>query len=150
MIKKMIFIAVLFFAFTACTNAKHEKEVVKEKEAVEEKIIQDNRISLRSDTVNLVKMTDTMVVYESTCRGCAYEGSTNFGISDSLGIIKLDNVITKDNNSPDMDGGSISKTLVLVPAKTGITTIKVYKFWTQEKKAEDSARFTAYTIDVRN
>lgn len=141
--KKIIFIPVIFFAFSSCNNTKQEKKGDKE-------TIEDNRISLRSDTVNLVKTTDTMVIYESTCRGCAYEGSTNFGISDSLGIIKLDNVITKDNNSPDMDGGSISKTLVLVPVKTGITTIKIYKFWTQEKKAEDSARFTSYTIDVRN
>ncbi|MBK8311990.1 MAG: hypothetical protein IPL04_14870 [Chitinophagaceae bacterium] len=56
-------------------------------------------------------MTDTLVIYESTCRGCAFEGSTNFEISDSLGIIKLYDIITEDNNPSDMDGGSISKTL---------------------------------------
>lgn len=141
--KKITFIPVLFFAFASCTNSKKEKEAVKE-------TIEDNRISLRSDTVNLVKMTDTMVIYESTCRGCAYEGSTNFDISDSLGVVKLDNVITTDNSSPDMAGGSISKTLVLIPVKAGLTRIKMYKFWTQEKNAKDSARFTSYTIEVRN
>ena len=141
--KKIIFILVLFFAFASCTDSKKEKEVIKV-------IKEDNRISLRSDTINLVKMTDTMVIFESTCRGCAYESSTNFDISDSLGIVKLDNVITTDNSSPDMAGGSISKTLVLIPVKAGLTSIKMYKFWTEEKKAADSARFTSYTIEVRN
>ena len=141
--KKLIFIPVLFFAFASCTNSKKEKEVVKA-------TIEDNRISLRSDTINLVKMTDTMVIYESTCRGCAYEGSTNFGISDSLGIVKLDNVITTDNSSPDMAGGSISKDLILVPLKTGTTAFKLYKFWEQVATAKDSARFTTYTVEVKN
>ncbi|MDZ4792769.1 MAG: hypothetical protein SGI83_00685 [Bacteroidota bacterium] len=141
--KKITIIPVLFFAFASCTNAKKEKEVIKETK-------EDNRISLRSDTVNLVKMTDTMVIFESTCRGCAYEASTNFGISDSLGIVKLENIITTDISSPDMAGGSISKTLVLLPVKTGVTTIKMYKFWSEEKKAADSARFTSYAIEVKN
>ena len=91
-----------------------------------------------------------MVIYESTCRGCAYEGSTNFGISDSLGIVKLDNVITTDNSSPDMAGGSISKDLILVPLKTGTTAFKLYKFWEQVATAKDSARFTTYTVEVKN
>lgn len=141
--RKIIFLPAILFVFISCTNSKKGKDTG-------EIATVDKRVGLRSDTVNLVKMTDTMVIYESTCRGCAYEGSTNFGISDSLGIVKLDNIITRDNNSPDMNGGNISKTLVLVPVKPGLTTIKMYKFWTQEKKAEDSARFTSYTIEVRN
>jgi hypothetical protein len=48
-----------------------------------------------------------------------------------------------------MDGGSINKDLILVPEKTGITIFKLYKFWTQEKTAADSARFTSYKIEVR-
>ena len=49
-----------------------------------------------------------------------------------------------------MDGGSISKTLVLVPTKIGTTTFKLYKFWKQERTAEDSARFSSYSIEVKN
>jgi hypothetical protein len=48
-----------------------------------------------------------------------------------------------------MDGGSISKDLVLVPQKTGITNMKLYKFWKEEKTAEDSSRFTTYKIEVK-
>ena len=150
--KKLIFIPVLFFAFASCTNSKKEKEVVKA-------TIEDNRISLHSDTINVVKLTDTLVIYESTCRGCAYEGSTNFSISDSLGIVKLNNVITTDNSSPDMAGGSISKTLVLIPIKAGLTTVKMYKSYGYARaesdsinsdKAEPPGNSTSYQLEVRN
>jgi hypothetical protein len=108
----------------------------------------DKKISLRTDTINVVKLTDTLVIYQSTCRGCAFEKSTNFAVSDSLNMIKLVDVITTDNSPADMDGGSISKDLILVPVKTGITIMKLFKFWKQEKTAEDSARFTLYKIEV--
>lgn len=112
--------------------------------------VKDNKISLHSDTLNVVKLTDTLVIYESTCRGCAYETSTDFGISDSMDIIKLHDIITTDNNSSEMSGGSISKDLILVPLKTGVTKIKLYKFWTMDKTAKDSAAFTTYNIEVKN
>ena len=112
------------------------------------KDIPDNRIALRTDTTNTVKLADTLVIFESTCRGCAYEASTNFAISDSMHIIKLADILTTDNSPADMDGGSISKDLILVPQKIGTTIIKLYKFWTQEKTAKDSARFTSYKIEV--
>ena len=105
---------------------------------------------LLTDTLNVVKLSDTLVIYESTCRGCAYEGSTHFDISDSLGLVKLLNVVTIDNSSPDMAGGSISKDLILIPLKTGAATIKLYKFWEEQTTAKDSARFTSYKIEVRN
>ena len=140
--KKVFFIPVIFLCLISCTNSKKEKE----KEAT----IEDKRISLHSDTINIVKLTDTLVIYESTCRGCAYEQSTNFGISDSLGVIKLEDVITRDSNPDNMDGGSVSKTLVLIPTKTGTTTFKLYKFWEQQHTAKDSARFTTYTVEVKN
>lgn len=110
----------------------------------------NNRIVLRSDTINVVKLTDTLLIQESTCRGCAYEKSTHFDISDSLGLIKLQEVITTDNNSPDMDGGSIKKDLILVPVKTGITTFKLYKFWEQKETAEDSTGFSLFSIEIQN
>ena len=132
-------ITAILSVLVCCTNKGNEKTIKA-----------DNRVSLRADTVNLVKLTDTLVIFESTCRGCAVEVSTNFGIQDSLGIIKLENVITADNNPPEMNGGSVSKELILVPVKPGRTTFKLYKFWTLEKSAEDSARFTSYIIDVRN
>ena len=55
-------------------------------------------VSLRTDTLNVVKLSDTLIIYEGTCRGCAYEGSTSFNISDSTGSIVLDQIKTTDNN----------------------------------------------------
>ncbi len=112
--------------------------------------IQDKKISLQRDTLNSVTMSDTMVIYESTCRGCAYEGSTRFDVADSLGVVKLQAIITTDNNSPDMAGGNVSKQLVLVPLKTGNTIIRVYKSYTGEMNAADSARSVAYRVEVKN
>ncbi|MEO5948360.1 MAG: hypothetical protein ABIP79_16195 [Chitinophagaceae bacterium] len=137
--KNLILVIFSALFIVSCTDNKRE-DAIKD----------DNRIALHTDTLNVVKLTDTLVIYESTCRGCAYEGSTNFEISDTLGLIKLYNVITEDNNPSDMDGGSISKTLVLVPTKIGTTTFKLYKFWKQERTAEDSARFSSYSIEVKN
>lgn len=108
----------------------------------------DNRIPLRSDTINVVKLSDTLVIFESTCRGCAVEGSTAFEIKDSLGIIKLKGVYTVDNNSPDMAGGNVSKQVELLPQKTGITTIKLFKYYRPEER--DSTKFITYTIEVKN
>ena len=138
---KIFSIVFASIAFISCNNST--KDVVEDKKGAD-----DKKISLRTDTINIVKLTDTLVIYESTCRGCAYEGSTNFGISDSMNIIKLADIITTDNSPADMEGGSISKDLILVPEKTGSTIIKLYKFWTQEKTAKDSARFTSYKIEV--
>jgi uncharacterized lipoprotein NlpE involved in copper resistance len=109
----------------------------------------DNRIVLRTDTINTVKLTDTMVIYQSTCRGCAYENSTSFAIEDSMNIIKLVDIVTTDNSPADMNGGSISKDLVLVPVKPGLTNIRLYKFWSEKRTAEDSARFDLYKIEVK-
>lgn len=136
--KSLILVIISALPILSCGDNKKENAVEK-----------NNRIALHTDTLNIVKLTDTLVIYESTCRGCAYENSTNFEISDSLGIIKLNNIITEDNNPSDMNGGSISKTLILIPAKTGITTFKLYKFWKQERTAEDSARFNSYSIEVK-
>jgi len=137
--KNLIFIIISTLFVISCTDNK--KESVTENE---------NKIVLRTDTLNIVKLTDTLVIYESTCRGCAYEGTTSFEISDTLGLIELAKIITEDNNPSDMDGGNISKTLVLVPTKTGVTTVKLYKFWKQERTAEDSVRFSSYSIEVKN
>jgi hypothetical protein len=132
----LLFVAAIVFS---CNNNTAEKT----NEAV------DNRIVLKADTINTVKLTDTLVIFESTCRGCAYEASTNFAISDSMNFIKLADVITTDNSPVGMTGGSISKDLILVPLKAGVTNIKVYKFWSQNKTAEDSARFTSYKIEIK-
>jgi hypothetical protein len=137
--KKLFVLLFIITALCSCTNSS--TDVTKE--------VADNRIALRADTINTVKLTDTLVIFESTCRGCAYESSTNFTISDSMNIVKLADIVTTDNSPPDMDGGSISKDLILVPQKTGATMIKLYKFWTMEKTAADSARFTSYKIEVR-
>jgi len=137
--KIILSLIVIVVCFLSCTNSNREAGTVK-----------DNKVSLRTDTLNVVNLSDTLAIYESTCRGCAYEQSTHFDINDSLGIIKLLAITTTDNNSADMNGGSVSKNLILVPTKTGTTTFKLYKFWKDGGTAEDSARFIPYTIEVRN
>ena len=112
--------------------------------------IKDNKISLRTDTVNVVKLSDTLVINESTCRGCAYEQSTHFDISDSMKLIRLQGIVTTDKNSSDMSGGNVSKQLILLPINTGTTTIKLYKFWKQQETAKDSANAASYKLEIRN
>lgn len=138
--KKILLAVVIISILVACNNAKKEKIPGKA----------EGRILLRTDTLNVVKITDTMIIYESICRGCAYEGSTEFTISDSLGIVKLDHIESHDNNPPETDGGYISTNLILVPEKPGTTTIKMYKFWEKPYTAEDSAQYTSYSIEVKN
>ena len=138
--KKLLPIPIVLFILLSCTHSKNE--TVDSKETI---------VMLRADTINVVKLTDTLVIYESTCRGCAYEASTAFAIKDSLEILKLLTVETVDNNSPDMNGGSISKNLILMPVKTGSTILKMYKFWQGiPSTMNDSLPFTAYKIEVKN
>jgi len=108
------------------------------------------RVGLKLDTLNVVKRTDTMVIYSSVCRGCAYEQTAGFGLEDSLQVVELYNIETADNNPPDMDGGSLQKSILLVPRKTGTTRIKLFSFLEQPPTAADSARFTEYSIQVQN
>jgi hypothetical protein len=116
----------------------------------EKETVDDKRIVLRSDTLNVVKISDTLLIQENTCRGCAYENSTDFEITDSLGIIGLNSIVTTDNNPANVDGGSISKLLVLVPLKTGKTTFKLYKFHDPERNSQDSTNPISYSVDVKN
>ena len=138
--KKIVLLPVILFFLLSCTNAK--KEIVERKET---------KVMLRADTINVVKLTDTLVIYESTCRGCAYESSTAFAVKDSFEMVKLLTVETVDNSSPDMAGGSISKNLILVPVKAGSTIVKMYKFWKGVPSSmNDSLMFTPYKIEIRN
>jgi hypothetical protein len=109
----------------------------------------DNKIMLKKDTLNVVTMNDSMIIYEGVCRGCAYENSTRFVIEDTAGVVALDHINTKDNNADNVDGGNINKDLVIVPKKQGTTTIKLYKFWKETNDASDSANFSQYKIEVR-
>jgi hypothetical protein len=137
--KRFVKYFVLILVVSACNDSK--KDVAKK----------DNRIYLQTDTINVVKLSDTLVIAESTCRGCAVESSTAFAIKDSLQIVKLDGVETHDNNPEGMSGGNVSKLLVIVPVKTGITNIKMYKFWKGvPSEMNDSLPFTAYKIEVQN
>ena len=137
MINKIFFTLLVSAAIISCSNNPKSD---KTKDT-------DKRISLHSDTVNVVKLTDTLVIYESVCRGCAYETSTNFAITDSMNIIKLADIITTDNNPSNMDGGSISKDLIFVAQKPGTTVIKVYTLLF--KNPADSTNFTSYKIEVK-
>jgi hypothetical protein len=117
--------------------------------AAKETLANDNRISLRTDTVNVAKITDTLVAYSSTCRGCAFEMSTRFSVEDSLGVVKLYDVITKDKNPAGMNGGNVDKEIVIVPLKTGMTTIRLFRFYKEPETAKDSADYSTYTIDIK-
>ena len=136
MMKKLLVLSIICAFLLSCTN-NNKKDVT------------DNKIALKTDITNVVKLTDTLVIYESTCRGCKYETTTSFGISDSMNMIELASIVTTDDNPTDMNGGNISKDLILVPVKTGITNIKLYKFLTLDKTAADSAHFTSYKIEVK-
>ncbi len=138
--KNLLFLPVIAVVLFCCTNSKKETVIIK-----------DKKVSLRADTLNLVKLTDTLIIYESTCRGCAYESSTAFAIKDSLEVVKLLTVETIDNNPVGMAGGNVSKHLILVPVKAGSTTIKMYKFWEGvPANMTDSLPFTTYSIEVQN
>lgn len=129
----------LVILLIGCNNS--EKEDVTSK---------DNRIVLRTDSINIVQLSDTMLIHESICRGCEYEGSVRFEINDSLGVVKLLTVISKDDNPGDMAGGNVGKELVLAPVKTGITTLRLYKLLSYKTAKEDSARVRTYIIEVKN
>ncbi len=107
-------------------------------------------VRLQKDKTNLVKLSDKMVIFESTCRGCAFEETTRFEIYDSLGIIKLADIITTDDSPDNVAGGSISKDIILLPLKTGKTTMKLYKIWDDQTASQDSGRYVSYTIAVSN
>lgn len=137
--RSFFWLLALLTGFTACNNDKEGP--AKEK---------DNRIVLRTDSVNTITLSDTMLIYESICRGCKYEGSVRFEIADSAALVKLFSVNTHDNNHHDVEGGNVGKELVLVPVKAGSTRMKLYKFLSPETGKEDSARSQIYTIEVKN
>jgi hypothetical protein len=137
MIKRISAIAIIVTSLMSCTGNEKKNETAK-----------DNKIALHTDTMNVVKLTDTLIIYESTCRGCAYENSTSFDIGDSMHIIKLQSIVTTDNNPEGMSGGNISKDIILVPQKTGTTIIKLFKFMKPGDK--DSSFFKVYNIEVKN
>jgi len=137
--KSFLWLISFVVVITSCNNSKEEKATTK-----------DNRIFLRTDSTNVVRLSDTMLIYESICRGCKYESSVRFAINDSLAVVKLQEVITSDNNPDGMSGGNVGKELLLVPVKTGTTKMRLYKFLSPETAKEDSARFQTYTIEVKN
>lgn len=105
-------------------------------------------ILLSADKVNKVKISDTLLIAESTCRGCEYEHSTRFDVTDSMAIIKLIRIETTDINPDNMDGGSINKDLILIPVKTGNTIIKQYRFYSNNTNKDDSSKYKSFNIQV--
>ncbi len=104
---------------------------------------------LQQGKLNKVSLKDTLWITESTCRGCEFENSTNFDIEDSAGLVKLVSIKTTDDAPANTDGGSISKTLILVATGTGTTTIKQYKYYGNEMTAKDSANYKSYSIEIK-
>ena len=146
--KKIIY-SLLFLGLLPACKEKSNEPVEPDKPAPDKSPVYQ-RVELRNDTLNRVKLTDTLVIYESVCRGCEYENSASFAIEDSLQLIELYNIETADNTPPDMDGGSLQKYILLVPKKTGTTRFKLYSFLEQPPTAEDSTRFTEYSLEIQN
>lgn len=111
--------------------------------------LKKEHIVLQQNEINKVTLKDTLWITESTCRGCAYENSTSFDVEDTAGLVKLISIKTTDETSSSTDGGSISKTLILIPTAIGTTTIKQYKYYGEQMTAKDSASYKGYSIDIK-
>lgn len=129
------------FGITACKYIK---------KAVEPAGRYDHMVSVKYDSVTRLKMTDTLVIFENTCRGCAYENSTEFVLNDTAGVVKLYDIITEDNTPPNMSGGTITKILLVTPQKPGRADVTLYKYYEQEMTARDSAAGQLLAIEVVN
>ena len=66
--KKIIYSLLFIGLLTACKE-KNNEPVEPDKPAPDKSPVYQ-RVELRSDTLNRVKLTDTLVIYESVCRGC--------------------------------------------------------------------------------
>ena len=141
--KKIVFLFSSLIVITSCTNNSNNK-------GKNEK--PDTRISLQADSIiNTVKLTDTLVIFDGTCRGCAVENSTNYTISDTGNIVKLATIKTIDNSPPDMDGGSVDKEIEIAPIKTGKTVMKFYKYYQGEDNTKNDTVFVRnYVIEITN
>lgn len=138
--KKIFFLFSALIIITSCANNSNTKETIEKP---------DTRISLQADSVtNTVKLSDTLVIFDGTCRGCAVENSTNYAISDSNNIVKLATIKTIDYSSPDTDGGSVSKEIEITPIKTGKTVMNFYKYYQSE--INDTVFVKKYIINVTN
>jgi len=103
---KLISFVTFILLVVACKNQKKEKQVTN-----------NDLVIMTPDELNSAKPGDTLVIYENICRGCAYEESTHFEVTDSLGLVKLAKIETIDNTPPDVDRGSIDKHIYLLPQK---------------------------------
>lgn len=110
----------------------------------------DHMVSVKYDSVTRLKMSDTLVIFENTCRGCAYENTTKFVLNDTTSVVKLYDIITEDNSPPNMSGGTITKILLITPQKPGKADVTLYKYYEQEMTARDSASGQRITIEVVN
>lgn len=81
--KKVLYIILASGLLMSCNTGK------KEKSSPDQPLPAYSRVELRSDTLNLVKRTDTLVIDQSVCIGCAYEESASFSVHDSLGLVEL-------------------------------------------------------------
>lgn len=141
--KKIFFLFSALIVFTSCTNNSNTKEKIEKP---------DTRISLQADSIlNTVKLTDTLVIFDGTCRGCTVENSTYYNISDSNNMVKFATIKTIDDNPPDMAGGSVSKEIEIVPIKAGKTVMKFYKYYQGEDNTKNDTVFVRnYLIEITN
>lgn len=112
------------------------------------RVPKDLRVPLFSEKENKVKITDTLVIFTSSCKGCASE--TTYKVYDSLGIIKQVDYKQIDLN-PDADGGSYSVELELLPLKEGKTKLKLFSYsnsYSDENSTVDSAYVSEFSVTV--
>ncbi len=110
-----------------------------------------NMVSLRQDTLNVVHLNDSLVVYSGICRGCEYQFTVEFSAHDTAGIISFVELQTIDDNPPDMAGGSLYKNLIFAPQQEGNTLLNVYRFLNPRDSIltmEDSAMVQTYSIKI--
>jgi hypothetical protein len=110
-----------------------------------------NGITLQSDSLNIVKLTDSLVIYETLCGGCNDDTMrASFDIQDSEGLLKAQEERTVSDRRPGKEDNPVLKTFILVPLNTGSTKLSVSKYWHQPGATEDSESHKEYLIEIRN
>jgi hypothetical protein len=96
---------------------------------------------------NSARLGDTLLIYETACKGCPDERSTHFKIVESENIVKLDRITTDDDN---FTGGSITKRIYLIPIKRGKTKLELYKIRGDQPTEMELTVHDVYNIEIKN
>ena len=106
------------------------------------------RVVLRRFFVNTAGMYDTLVISQTTCRGCGYEQLTDMKVEDNLGLIKAETIESYDWRRSNGNGIEVRRDLLLLPVKTGdSTTLMFYRYYDDSHIARDTM---AYLVTIQN